>query len=81
MGKTMTIKDWRDLNDNDSIFLTEEIINNLQDDLILEKNSTALSKRYSKSKDNLIDWIFQDDILDSNLILEMLKKDNIISLF
>ena len=42
------IKDWKTLDDSQSIELIEEILTNVTSDVIIEKNGAALEKRYNK---------------------------------
>lgn len=74
------IINWNSIDDDKAILLIKEILNNIEDDVILERNSEALEKRYKKSSGTIIDWIFQEDITDSNTILHKLKMDDIIQL-
>lgn len=75
-----SIENWHDIDDNRAIFLITEIINNIGNDSILERNSDALEKRYSKPSGSLLDWIFYDDVIEPEIILERLKKDDVIFL-
>ncbi|TSE03826.1 hypothetical protein [Aquimarina algiphila] len=77
---TEAILDWEEINDDRAILLITEILENIGDDSILEKNTTALEKKYSKPKGTVTDWIFQDDINNPKELLQLLKKDNTILL-
>ncbi|WP_375558938.1 hypothetical protein ACE193_14490 [Bernardetia sp. OM2101] len=74
------IIDWQEIDDNQAHKLITEIKNNINDSSIVNRNTTALEKRYSKPKGTISDWIFYDDITDSEQILKLLKKDTIIRL-
>lgn len=72
------IEDWEKIDYEKSILLIRDILSNLTNDLIFDRNSEALEKRYSKPKGTLSDWIFIEDISDSFKILKKLKENNVI---
>jgi len=68
------ISNWEGINDEKALVLIKEIVDNIGNDTILEVNGQALEKRFSKPTGTISDWIFQDDIVDSNEILKLLKE-------
>ncbi|CAL2093226.1 conserved protein of unknown function [Tenacibaculum sp. 190524A02b] len=74
------IENWKEINDKEAIILIKEIVENLGNDALIEKNTSALEKRYSKTSGVLSDWIFIDGVTDTNILLEKLKKDDVIKL-
>ncbi|CAL2106422.1 conserved hypothetical protein [Tenacibaculum sp. 190524A02b] len=74
------IENWKEINNKEAIILIKEIVENLGNDALIEKNTSALEKRYSKASGVLSDWIFIDGITDTNILLEKLKQNNIIQL-
>lgn len=68
------VSDWEGINDEKALVLIKEIVDNIGNDAILEVNGQALEKRFSKPTGTISDWIFQDDIVDSNAILKLLKE-------
>lgn len=74
------IANWKEINDESASALIEEVLNHTTNDELLERNMTALEKRYKKPTGTISEWIFYDDITDGNKILEWLKKDTIIRL-
>ena len=77
---TKPIDEWEEIDDKESILLIQEILDNLTNDIIIDRNSEALEKKYNKSKGTISNWIFIDDICDSIKILDKLKKNDIILL-
>lgn len=69
------IGDWEEIHDEKALRLIREIFNEIDNDVIFERNSVALEKRYSKVSGTIADWIFQDDIFDATKILELLKQN------
>lgn len=74
------IKNWEELDDKQAELLIAEILNNLDNDTLIKRNSKALEKRFNKSTGTISDWIFYDDITDPTKILELLKKNSSIQL-
>lgn len=70
-----SIIDWKEIDDQRALNLIQEILDNIGDDSILEVNSEALEKRYSKAKGTITDWIFQNDVFNASKILELLKEE------
>ncbi|WP_440879778.1 hypothetical protein [Tenacibaculum sp. C7A-26P2] len=62
------------LEDSEALLLIEEIMNNVHDDIIIEKNSRILEYNYSKPSGLISDLIFEEDINNCNIILEKLKE-------
>ena len=69
------IENWNNLDDESSIKLIEEALENISRDALFQRNTEALERRYSKPEGNISDWIFHDDIDNPNEILDLLKKD------
>lgn len=74
------IENWRELTDADSMNLISEIIDNVTNTAVFKRNMTTLQKRYSKPEGTMSDWIFQDDITDSNELLRLLKINTSVEL-
>lgn len=74
------IIDWQEIDDNQTQKLITEIENNITNTALINKNIAALEKRYNKPSGTISDWIFYDDITDSEQILKLLKKDTTIIL-
>lgn len=74
------IEDWRDIDDDKALYLIDEIINNISNDVILERNSEVLEKRYGKPTGTVIDLICSEAEDDSKFILKKLKINDIIQL-
>ena len=74
------IENWTEIDDEYAEKLIEEILNNLGNDALINRNSTALEKRFKKPTGTMSDWIFYDDITDRTKILELLKTNTTIQL-
>ena len=70
---TPEIENWTKIDDEYADKLIAEILDNLGNDALINRNSTALEKRFKKSIGTILDWIFYDDITDRTKILELLK--------
>ncbi len=68
------IADWLEIGDKRATEIITEALDSIGDDAVIQRNFDALEKRYSKPTGTLLDWIFQDDVMDSNEILQLLKK-------
>ncbi len=77
---TPEIQNWAEIDDEYADKLIAEILNNLDNDALINRNSTALEKRFKKSTGTISDWIFYDDITDRIKILELLKTNTTIQL-
>ncbi|WP_405292322.1 hypothetical protein [Algibacter sp. Ld11] len=77
---TSEIENWTEIDDEYANKLIAEILDNLENDALINKNSTALEKRFKKSTGTISDWIFYDDITDRIRILELLKMNTTIQL-
>ena len=77
---TEEIDDWMTIDKERAINLIKEIFDNITDDAILDRNSTALEKRYSKPTGRLITWIFHESITDPNEIYDRLNTNTSIAL-
>jgi hypothetical protein len=69
------ITDWNKIDDKRAIELINEIKINITDDSIVQRNSTALEKRYGKSTGTIRTKIYHENIADPYKILEELKKE------
>ena len=74
------IENWTEIDDVYADKLITEFKNNLTNDALMNRNATALEKKYKKSSGTLSHWIFNDDITENKKILELLKKDTTIQL-
>jgi hypothetical protein len=74
------IENWKELSDIDSLKLIVEILDNISDNAVMQRNITALEKRYSKPEGTISDLIFYKDIIDSTEILRRLKINTSIAL-
>lgn len=77
---TDEIPNWKELDDNSSLKLITEILENTEVDAILERNGNALEKRFRKTTGTVMDLIFQEDMSDPDEILNRLKRDTSIKL-
>lgn len=73
------IVDWQDIDDKRAIILLEEIMSNLGDDALLQRDFEALEKRYSKPTGRISNWIFHEDINDTTELLKLLKTNTSIA--
>lgn len=72
---TEPIKDWEEIDDDRAINLINEIKTNMADDSIVDRNSTALERRYTKTTGTIRTKIFLEDITDPHKLLDELKKE------
>lgn len=77
---TVQITNWQEIDDNKAKKLITEIKENITNNAIVIRNMTALEKKYKKPTGTISDWIFYDDITDSEQILKLLKQDTTIRL-
>jgi hypothetical protein len=77
---TPKIENWTEIDDEYAENLIAEILNNLSNDTLINRNSEALEKHYKKSTGTISNWIFYDDITDRMKILELLKTNTTIQL-
>jgi len=77
---TPVIEKLTEIDDEYADKLIAEILNNLGNDALINRNSTALEKRYKKSTGTIFDWIYYNDITDRVKILELLKTNTTIQL-
>ncbi|WP_343615337.1 hypothetical protein [Flavobacterium sp.] len=73
------INDWNSIDDEKALILIVEILDNVNDHVIISRNCEALEKRYHKSQGTVMEMIF-DEELNENEILIQLKKDTAIQL-
>lgn len=69
------IDDWQSIDDKRAIELIIEIQDNVGNEGLRIRNSTALEKRYSKSAGTVINIICNHSSGDPQLILDELKKE------
>lgn len=74
------LEDWQNIDDKMAVVLIKEIFDNLGNDALLDINTNALEKRYSKPTGTIIDYIFHQSLSDPNEILRLLKKNTVITL-
>lgn len=74
------IDDYENLTEEKSIKLISEMLENIVDYSLFEKNSRALEKRYRKSSGQIGTWVFEEDITDPQKIMTLLKEDDVIYL-
>lgn len=72
---TEPITNWNEIDDKKAIELINEIVINVTDDSIIQRNSTALEKRYGKPTGTVVSKIFHQNINDPKKLLDELKKD------
>ncbi|OBQ46706.1 hypothetical protein JJL45_11895 [Tamlana sp. s12] len=77
---TPQIENWTEIDDDYANKLIAEILDNLSNDALINRNSTALERRYKKTTGTISDWIFYKDISDRIKILELLKTNTTIQL-
>ena len=77
---TNPIKNWKDVDDIEAEKLIKEILENITNDGLLERNSEALEKRYNKVNGFISNLIFYSGLNDEKDILTELKKDKTIYL-
>lgn len=78
--ETEPIADWASIDDARAVLLIKEILANITNDNIVDRNSDALEKRYRKPTGFISDLIFYKDPIDEQAILALLKKDTTIYL-
>lgn len=71
---TGEIQDWQSIDDSTAIKLIEEIGNAFGNEAIIDRNQTALARRYEKSEAELNDLLMTG--MDAADILMELKKDS-----
>jgi len=76
----VSIKNWNEIDDHKAIYLIDEILCNLNNDVVIDKNSEALEKRYKKPTGTITDWIFYQEITEKMELLKKLKTNDIIQL-
>lgn len=72
-------KNWKDIDDSMAMILIREILNNLSDDSIIDRNSEALEKCYGKPQGSVANMIFYEELTEEEIFIE-LKNNNIIQL-
>ncbi|GET46753.1 hypothetical protein [Capnocytophaga felis] len=74
------IENWQEITDGQALELIQEIIENIENDAVLRRNSEVLEKRYGKEEGFVEDLIFNLDINISEEILSKLKENTILYL-
>jgi hypothetical protein len=74
-----SIENWKDIDDSMARYLIREILDNLIDDSIVARNSEALEKRYGKPQGTVVSMIFDEELAEEEIVIE-LKKNDIIQL-
>jgi hypothetical protein len=74
------ITDWQNIDYSTALLLINEIIENTTNERILERNGTALEKKYRKTTGFISNIIFYSGYKNDADILEQLKKDTTIYL-
>jgi hypothetical protein len=74
-----SIENWKDIDDSMARCLIREILDNLIDDSIVARNSEALEKRYGKPQGTVVSMIFDEELAEEEIVIE-LKKNDIIQL-
>ena len=69
------IDNWQQLNQQHSINLISEILENIGNEALTTRNSEALEKRYSKPEGTVINLIFHKDLNNPEEIMNELKKE------
>jgi hypothetical protein len=72
---TKPITDWQQIDDERTILLLEEMLQDTCDDAIIERNGQALEKRYGKPDGTVISYIFHSALDRPDQILQELKRD------
>lgn len=74
------IENWQEITDNQALTLIDEILENMDSDAVINRNATALEKRYAKEDGFVTELIFDLDMDNPTEILKKLKKDTILHL-
>jgi hypothetical protein len=74
------IENWKELTDSDSLKLIVEILDNITDNAVIQRNMSALENRYSKPEGTISNLIFYKDINNPTEILNRLKINTSIAL-
>ena len=74
------IEPWQDLSEEQSLALIKELLENITDVAIYNRNSLALEKRWAKPLGTLSDMIFYKNLTDPLKILKELKNNTVIQL-
>ncbi|MDO5105757.1 hypothetical protein [Capnocytophaga sp.] len=74
------IENWQEITDNQALMLIDEILENIDSDVIINRNSEALEKKYTKEDGFVTELIFGLDMDNPTEILKELKKDTILHL-
>ncbi|MDH5381212.1 MAG: hypothetical protein OEW75_10185 [Cyclobacteriaceae bacterium] len=77
---TDDIDDWKTIDKARAIALIVEILDNITDDAIIERNSVALEKRYSKPTGTVISWVFSESNNDPNKLYDRLNTNTTLAL-
>lgn len=77
-----SLENWQHLSDEDALVLVQEILDNVANDALLQRNCEALEKRFSKPTGTISNLVFypEEEDLTAEKILEKLKKGTVIRL-
>lgn len=74
------IENWDKLDEEGSIKLIEDALENISRNALFQRNTEGLERRYSKPDGTISGWVFGEDITEPREILNLLKKDTTIYL-
>lgn len=70
------IENWKEIDDKTALILLNEMLEIFAEDSVrFDRICVALEKRYGKSSGTISDYVFYEDLTDSEKILEKLKED------
>lgn len=77
---SLPIENWREITDSKALELIQEILENIESDAVICRNSEALEKRYGKEEGFVEGLIFNFEIDTAEEILSKLKENTILYL-
>lgn len=77
---SLPIENWREITDSKALELIQEILENIESDAVIYRNSEALEKRYGKEEGFVEGLIFNFEIDTAEEILSKLEEDTILYL-
>ncbi|UII30486.1 hypothetical protein LVD17_19530 [Fulvivirga ulvae] len=72
------ISDWDQIDDSRALSLIREMLNDLNNDPVIYRNSEALERRFNKPEGKITKLIFEQNITDPEALLVELKKNTTI---
>lgn len=72
------IADWEQIDDSRALGLIREMLDDLNNDLVIYRNSEALEKRFNKPEGKITNLIFDQNITDPEAVLSELKRNTTI---